>query len=62
MDVEFIYYLGEYPVEAVTYMSWICGEAELVEKDTDYPTLFETFRTNVAVVTVRKFHLNVSTF
>jgi len=36
---------GDYPLEAITYMSGICKEAEGVEGATHYPTLFEGFRT-----------------
>jgi len=35
---------GDYPLEAVTYMSNICKQAETVESMGDYPTMFEAFR------------------
>jgi len=43
---------GDYPLEAVTYMSAICKEAEIVEAATHYPTLFEGFRQAQAKLTV----------
>jgi len=36
---------GDYPLEAISYMSGICKEAESVEAATHYPTLFEGLRT-----------------
>jgi len=35
---------GDYPLEAVSYMSNICLQAERVESQTDYPSLFEGLR------------------
>jgi len=35
---------GDYPLEAVSYMSKICLQAERVEAATDYPSLFEGLR------------------
>jgi pyruvate kinase len=35
---------GDYPLEAVAYMSKICLQAERVESQTDYPSLFEGLR------------------
>jgi len=39
---------GDYPLEAVSYMSNICLQAERVEYQTDYPSLFEGLRSAVA--------------
>eukprot|EP01117_Protostelium_nocturnum_P008209 TRINITY_DN292_c0_g1_i1.p1 TRINITY_DN292_c0_g1~~TRINITY_DN292_c0_g1_i1.p1 ORF type:complete len:504 (-),score=174.65 TRINITY_DN292_c0_g1_i1:351-1862(-) len=38
---------GDYPLEAISYMSGICKEAEAVESATNYPSLFEAFRTAI---------------
>jgi pyruvate kinase len=43
---------GDYPIEAVTYMSGICKEAEVVEAATNYPTLFEGFRQATSKLTI----------
>jgi len=35
---------GDYPIEAVTYMTSMCKEAEGVEAASDYPSLFEALK------------------
>ncbi len=35
---------GDYPLEAITYMSLMAREAETVEAVTDYPSLFESLK------------------
>lgn len=36
--------LGDFPLEAVSYMSGMCKEAERVEAATDHANLFEALR------------------
>ncbi len=45
---------GDYPLEAVSYMSNICLQAERVESQTDYPSLFEGLRAVASHLNTRK--------